>query len=168
MKSLKLQIEFLDKKLLKLYGFKGLTDYSTVLCLSDVELLPINLDKLNELMDEFRKTFHSKDFSLYKTNFKIVTKSQAICLLKTCLEVTSVPFDVSLKKNKRTLRLISTNNVLEDYINTKKMSENGTFTNSAIYSIQNSSTLNLGGLNNMWAQLYTCIFSDLNVKIYII
>ncbi len=147
MKSLKEQIEFIDTKLLVLYGFNGITDYTHSISMTDPELNKVDLVKLNELIPEFRKVFHAKNFSLHKTEYKIQTESQAVCLLKTCLEVTSIPFDVSLKKNKRTLRLISTNNILENYINTKKMSENGTFTNSTIYSIPNGSTLNKSELN---------------------
>ncbi len=125
MKSLKDQIEFIDKKLIVLFGFKGITDYAHTINITDVDTIKIDLTKLNELIPEFRKVFHAKNFSLHKTDYKIQTEVQAVCLLKTCLEVTSIPFDVSLKKNKRTLRLISKNNVLEDYINTLKMSENG-------------------------------------------
>ncbi len=125
MKNLKDQIEFIDKKLITLFGFKGIIDYSHSINITDVETIKIDLVKLNELIPEFRKVFHAKNFSLHKTDYKIKTEVQAVCLLKTCLEVTSIPFDVSLKKNKRTLRLITKNNVLEDYINTLKMSENG-------------------------------------------
>ena len=127
MKSLKDQIKFIDKELLKLYGFTGITDYTHSICTSDPDTIPIDLDKLNGLIDKFRKVFHSKNFSLHKTQYKILTKSQAVCLLKTCLEVTSIPFDLSLKSKKKYLRLISKNNILEDYINTLKMAENGSF-----------------------------------------
>ena len=101
MKSLKLQIEFIDKKLLVLYGFSGIIDYTHSICISDPDTIPIDLTKLNGLIVEFRKIFHAKNFSLHKTQYKIVTKSQAICLLKTCLEITSVPFDMSLKQKKK-------------------------------------------------------------------
>lgn len=126
MKHLKDQIKFIDVKLLPLYGFKNLLDYSQIINITDADDLTIDLDKLNELIDEFRKIFHSKNFSLHKTQYRILTKSQAICLLKTCLEITSIPHDVSLKKNKKYLRLISKNNILDDYINTIKMTEIGT------------------------------------------
>ena len=101
MKSLKLQIEFIDKKLIVLYGFKGITDYSYSISTSESDIIPIDLVKLNELIVEFRKIFHAKNFSLHKTQYKILTKSQAICLLKTCLEITSIPFDMSLKQKKK-------------------------------------------------------------------
>lgn len=126
MKHLKNQIKFIDVKLLPLYGFKNLLDYSQIINITDSDDLTIDLDKLNELIDEFRKIFHSKNFSLHKTQYRILTKSQAICLLKTCLEITSIPHDISLKKNKKYLRLISKNNILDDYINTIKMTEIGT------------------------------------------
>lgn len=127
MKHLADQIKFIDTKLLPIFGFKNIIDYSHVINITDTDNLKLDLDKLNKLIDEFRKVFHSKNFSLHKTKYKILTKSQAICLLKTCLEITSVPFDISLKKNKKYLRLILKNNVLDNYINTIKMAENGTF-----------------------------------------
>lgn len=135
MKSLKLQIEFVDKKLLRLFGFKNIIDYSHIICVSDPDTIPIDLDKLNGLIEEFRKIFHAKNFSLHKTQYKIITKSQAVCLLKTCLEITSIPYDLSTKKHKRYLRLLSKNNILEDYINTLKMTENRTFTQKNIFQI---------------------------------
>ena len=128
MKSLKAQIEFIDKKLLSLYGFtKGVIDYMHTICISEPDANnPVDLIKLNNLIPEFRKIFHAKNFSLHKTQYKIISNSQAICLLKTCLEITSIPFDIFLKSKKKYLRLISKNNILDDYINTLKMSENGT------------------------------------------
>ena len=127
MKSLKDQIEFIDKKLLVLYGFKDIRDYSHTICIGEPDTIPIDLNKLNEIINEFRKIFHAKNFSLHKTQYKILTKSQAVCLLKTSLEITSIPFDISFKQKKKYLRLISKNNILEDYINTLKMAENSTF-----------------------------------------
>ncbi len=126
MKNLRDQIEFIDKKLIVLYGFKDITDYSHSINITDVETIKIDLMKINELIPEFRNVFQAKNFNLHKTNYKIETETQAICLLRTSLEVTSIPFDISLKKNKRILRLISKNNILDDYINelkTKKMSD---------------------------------------------
>ncbi len=136
MKNLRDQIEFIDKKLIVLFGFKGIVDYVHSISLTDVDTIKLDLVKLNDLIPEFRKIFHAKNFSLHKTDYKIQTEVQAVCLLKTCLEVTSIPFDVSIKKNKRTLRLISKNNVLEDYINTLKMSENGTLNQKPILTLK--------------------------------
>lgn len=123
MKNLREQIEFIDKKLIVLYGFSGIIDYSHSINITDIETIKLDLIKINELIPEFRNIFHVKNFNLHKTDYKIKTEIQAICLLKTSLEVTSIPFDISLKKNKRILRLISKNNILEDYINNKKMSD---------------------------------------------
>ncbi len=131
MKSLELQIEFIDKKLLCVYGFKNIMDYSHTICISGTDLTPIDLNKLNGLIDEFRKIFPAKNFSLHKTEYKILTASQAFCLLKTCFDIASIPYDVSFKKKKRYLRLISKNNILDKYINTLKMAENGTFEENA-------------------------------------
>ena len=143
MKSLISQIEFIDKKLLPLFGISNLLDYKTTLCISNPDALTIDLNKFNELLTEFREKFHAKNFSLHKTDYKIISNGQAICTLKTCLEVTSIPFDISVKNKQKYLRLISKNNILEDYINTLKMSENRTFDNeSEKQEVKNSKTTN--------------------------
>jgi hypothetical protein len=144
MKSLKSQIEFIDKKLLVLYGFDGIIDYTHSICISDPDILPIDLSKLNELIDEFRKIFHAKNFSLHKTQYKILTKSQAVCMLKTCLEITSVPYDVSLKQKKKYLRLLLKNNILDDYINSLKMSENRTLISKPLLDNNNNNEIDYG------------------------
>lgn len=51
------------------------------------------------------------------------SQKQAICLLKTCLEITSILYDHSVCDGKKILRLIPKNNILEKYINTIKMTE---------------------------------------------
>ena len=132
MKHLEDQIKFIDTKLLPLYGFKNILDYSHIICINNLDDFNIDLGKLNGLIDEFRKIFNSKNFSLHKTQYKILTKSQSICLLKTCLEITSIPHDVKLIKNKKHLRLISKNNALDNYINTIKMTENSNFSHLKI------------------------------------
>jgi hypothetical protein len=128
MKSLYSQIEFIDKKLLPLYNINGLLDYEKHINLSDSDSEDkndknIDLKKINELIPEFREVFHAKNFNLHKTDYQIKNNKQAVLMLKTCLEITSIPHDVFLKNKKKYLRLISKNNILDDYINTKKMSE---------------------------------------------
>ena len=128
MKHLYEQIKFIDTKLIVLYGFKNIIDYKHTLCMNDLDNFNIDLNKLNEIIDEFRKVFNSKNFSLHKTKYKILNKSQSICLLKTCLEITCIPFVINLKKNKKYLCLFSNNNIYNNYINTIKMAENRNFT----------------------------------------
>ncbi len=127
MKSIEEQIEFIDKKLVVIYGFINIIDYDKIIYVNEPENNNIDLIKLNEIIPEFRKVFQSKHFSLHKTNYKIENASQAICLLKKCLEITSIPFDISFHKNKKILRLISYNNVLGDYIKKLKTTDSRTF-----------------------------------------
>jgi hypothetical protein len=129
MKSLYLQIEFIDKKLLPIFGISCVTDYENKIYIDEKEQHNnnINLEQLNELITEFREVFNSKNFSLHKSNYKINGPKQAINLLKTCLVITSIPHDIGLVGGKKILRLISKNNTLEEYINNQKynkMSEN--------------------------------------------
>lgn len=137
MKSLYLQIEFIDKKLLPTFGISSVTDYENKIYIDEKEQHNnnINLNQLNELITEFREVFNSKNFSLHKTNYKINGAKQAINLLKTCLEITSIPHDISINSGKKTLRLISKNNTLEDYINKQKytkMAENRNLPNNIL------------------------------------
>ena len=136
MKSLEEQIKFIDTKLLPLFGFVNIIDYNKIICIGDPDSVPIDKAKFNELIPEFRKTFHAKNFNLHKTQYKIISNNQAICILKICLENTSVPYDIFLKNKKRCLRLISKNNVLDNYINTLKMSGIGTFEEKKINIIE--------------------------------
>ncbi len=159
MKSLEKQIKFIDTKLLKIFGFNNIVDYETKINISEPETEQIDLVKLNELIPEFRELFHAKNFSLHKTNYVIVSKSQAVCLLKTCLELTSIPFDVSLYKKKKYLRLISKNNILEDYIQTIKMSENRTLKNNSLKLSQKQDIITkdelISAINSSYIFYYT-------------
>lgn len=125
MKSLYLQIEFIDTKLLPCFGIKGILDYQNKVFTGEKEqeLNNIDLVKLNALIEEFRNVFNSKNFNLHKTQYKINSQKQATCLLKMCLEITSIPYDHSVYDGKKILRLISQNNILDKYINTIKMTE---------------------------------------------
>ena len=141
MKSLYLQIEFIDTKLLPCFGIKGILDYQNIIYTGekDQELNHINLESINELIEDFREIFNSRNFNLHKTQYKIKTHKQAICLLKICLEVTSIPHDHSVIDGKKILRLISKNNILEKYINTLKMTDlRNSETNNYYTPIQNT------------------------------
>ena len=139
MKSLYKQVEFLDKKLLPIYGIKNIVDYNTVLYLDNLNDEAIK--KINDLIMEFKQIFPVKNFNLHKTNYKIDSASHSFLFLKKILETTFVHFEYGTFKNKKYLRLIPKNNILEKYIeNMNKTSEIRTF--NAKTPILNQTKLN--------------------------
>lgn len=111
------QIIFLDKKLLPLYGFKSIDDYNTKI--SENQITPTVLSGLNEIIKEWKKYYVLKDFSLHKTNFTISNTKHAMSFLKKCLTVTMVPYEYTIIKKIKWMRLISRNNILNNYIDNK-------------------------------------------------
>jgi hypothetical protein len=123
MKSLDKQIKFIDTKLLPLFGIKNVIDYKTIIYLHEFDIKKDFLEKLNNIITEFKETFAVKNFNLHKTDYKIKSNSQAFNLLKKCLEITSIQHEIGIKKKKKYLRLISENNILNKYIKTMNSSE---------------------------------------------
>jgi hypothetical protein len=115
-KSVLDQITFIDKKLLPLFEIKSVVDYINVIYFDALKKNTNILESINKLIDEFRNIFPSKEFSLHKTNYIIKTHEQLFSLLKKCLEITSIPYEISKPNGNKYLRLISTNNLLEEYI----------------------------------------------------
>lgn len=114
-KSLEKQIEFIDKKLLVLFGINSITDYKTVVYLDNITKT-LDIEILNNLMDDIKTTFQVKEFNFHKTDNKINSHNHAFNVLKKCLEMAMIPHDVGYNKKKKYLRLISFNNILHKYI----------------------------------------------------
>jgi len=108
MKSIEEQIKFIDKVLLPLFGIKNIIDYQSCINIDG----DFDLVKINKIIPEFREIFPVKNFNLHKTNYKIVSYDQAINLLKMCLNITNILYDIS----KNTLKLINGNTTLKNYI----------------------------------------------------
>lgn len=113
------QIEFLDKKLLPLYGFKSIVDYNHKISLNNIINDEGILEKLNMILPEFKKTFTVKEFNFHKTNNKINTATQAYALLKKCLELLGVMYEICPINKINYLRLVSENLILSNYIENK-------------------------------------------------
>lgn len=117
------QIEFVDKKLLPIYGFESVLDYNTRVSLNDIKNNKNILKKLNDLLPQLKEIFIVKDFSLHKTDNQIKTHTQAHAILKKCLQSCNILFDVIQDNKINYVRLISKNNILENYINIHKMAD---------------------------------------------
>jgi hypothetical protein len=107
MKSKSNQIQFLDTKLLPIYGFKSISDYESKISENDLSKNEKFIDNLNAIIIDFKKYFPIKDFSLHKTNNKIRDVKHAISFLKRCLSIAIIPFEFVIIKNIKWLRLIS-------------------------------------------------------------
>ena len=133
MKSLEKQIEFVDIKLLPLFGISNIIDYKTIIYLGKLEKITGFINNFQKILTEFRKTFPVKNFNLHKTAYKIESVEHAFRILKTCLTLTLVQYECGLEKGDKYLRLIPVNNILEKYIEkTYKMSEKRTLEENVV------------------------------------
>lgn len=115
MKDLESQIEFIDKKLLPLFGIKSICDYETIIYLDDVEK-KFDVAKLNNILQSLKDIFPVKDFNFHKTENKIISPKHAFNVLKICLDIALIPHDVNHKNKRKYMRLISSNIILYKYI----------------------------------------------------
>jgi len=117
MKSKEKQLQFIDNVLLPAYGISSIIDYETKLNVNKINSAMIN--NINKTIIELKKVYPIKSFNLNKTNGKVNNTEQAIGLLKRCLSLSVVPFEIITEKKSSYLRLISRNNLLDKYINNK-------------------------------------------------
>jgi hypothetical protein len=115
-------------KIVIIFGFKNIMDYSSVLSYSDLKKNTSQIcNAINETMDEFKKLFNLKKFDLARINYCFSTITQIYSFLKKLLTELSIPFESFKKKQQTYMRLIQ-NNIL--YINNiMNMTDNGTTTN---------------------------------------
>lgn len=115
------QIEFMDKTLLPIYGIKSVQDYSTKVSLNDIKKNKTIIQQLNDILPELKDIFPVKEFNLHKTNDKVNSDTQVYAILKKCLQLANILFDVFQDNKVNYVRLIPKNILLENYIN--KMSD---------------------------------------------
>lgn len=128
MKKLIKQVIFLDKILLPIFGISSIYDYNTTICLQDLDEKAL-LEKINDVLPQFKQTFPVNNFNLHKTNHKILSVKQAFNLLKNCLTIAFIPFHISKSKQKKYLRLVCLNNILSKHVDKNQMTEKRIFEN---------------------------------------
>ena len=101
-------------QLVKICGFKNITDYDTKLHQSSLTN-PI-LNKINDLMPKFKEIFPLKKFNLSRNNYKIDTQILGITFLKNCLNHVNINYDILRIRNISYLRLKPINFTLINYI----------------------------------------------------
>lgn len=112
--------EFIDRKLLPIFGIKSICDYQTTISYDDLSKKADFLDNLNNIISELKNLFTVREFSLHKYGNKIKTVQQAIGIFKKCLQLLNVNFTIETKKNIKYMCLTENNILLNEYI---KMSE---------------------------------------------
>jgi hypothetical protein len=114
------QIVLLDREILPYFGFRGITDYQTILTVSILEQKLEFLDHLNQLLEKITTVFPTKKFNLHKTDQQVTSLTQAFNLLVHCLEISEVPHvvwtELHQRKTIKYLRLSGENIVLTQYI----------------------------------------------------
>jgi len=92
------------------YGFKGISDYQSIITVDDCN------DHVLNLLPQIKETFPVKKLNLHKINGAGISHQQAFGLLKKLLTIAEVPFSTTGEGKKSALRLKSNNHTLENYI----------------------------------------------------
>lgn len=123
MKDLIKQIQFVDTILLPIFGMKSVTDFETKLNLQRNKETENTINKLNNNLDKLKEVFKVKEFNLHKSGNKVTTWGQAIGILRKCLNLVGINYELVKEKGNNYVRLIKNNIILENYIKHKEMSE---------------------------------------------
>jgi len=128
MKDINKQIEFIDTKLLPLFGLENIKDYVNHIKCSldddnDKNVEKEFIKKINDLLSDIKTLFPIKRFNLHKTDNKIMTYKQVINILKMCLEIANINYTIDKLKNTTIMRLNTINLFLYKYIQTMKISD---------------------------------------------
>jgi len=102
------QISFIDKILLPAFGFQGVTDFHT-----EISKETIDVNKINQIIPQFRKLFKEHDYNLRKYQYNITTSKKAFAFLKRVLTNNNLLFQINQGVN---LRKIPKNFLLDKYI----------------------------------------------------
>jgi hypothetical protein len=132
MKSKLDQIEFIDTTLLPIFNVNGVNDY-----LAKINILNKNdniVSKLNNMLDTIKNLFPVKNFNLHKTQNKILNFEQSISVLRNCLIIAGIQFEIIKNKKEHYMRLVNENKILKHYIENIKMSDGRTFETIDEYS----------------------------------
>jgi hypothetical protein len=125
MKDINKQIEFIDTKLLPLFGLENIKDYvNYIKCSFDDQTKEKEfIKKINDLLSDIKTLFPIKRFNLHKTDNKIMTYKQAVNILKMCLEIANINYTIDKLNDKSIMRLNTINLFLYKYIQTMNPTE---------------------------------------------
>jgi hypothetical protein len=123
MKDITKQIQFIDQFMLHLYGIDSLADFNSKISVQMLKKEKKIIDEINKILPKIKKLFPVKDFSLHKTDNKVKSYQQAFGMLKICLRIARIPFEIVKIGKINYLCLNGENIYLKNYINRHKMSE---------------------------------------------
>lgn len=131
-KSVEQQYKLLDTIILPLYGFHNLIDYEHVVTIEKLESDEGILTKLTSSVPDIKMCFPVKSFNFYRTNDQVKNHKQAFSILKKCLEIAKVPYELYYRtingKKMKMLRLFDKKiNILQSYTTMMENSTSGTF-----------------------------------------
>jgi hypothetical protein len=143
------QIQFVDKILLPFFGIKSVIDYESSISVKIIKENKTIINKLNNNIDELKKVFPVREFSLHKSDNKIKTPAQAFGLLKKCLLLCNILFELVEQNRVTYLRLIKENNILQNYIKQYKMTDIRCNINNSVKVIENNTKTKLKNKNEI-------------------
>jgi len=116
------QLEYINK-FVKIYGFKGLDDYTTKISSYDIDQSTEIIKKLNDEIDNLRKHFRYSDFALTKYKNKITNGTVALGVIKKVLQQANINFDIVKSSKHNYLRLSKPNILYNKFINSLNMDQ---------------------------------------------
>lgn len=92
------QLEFLNN-FVQLFGFKSLQDYETQIYCGQYKDDKELLQKINNEIPNIKKYYPFYRFTIKRNNNKIVDFTMALTVLKTCLKLSKIPYEL-IRTNK--------------------------------------------------------------------
>jgi hypothetical protein len=151
------QIKFLDKVLLPIFNIGSVIDYGSSVSLKDIKNDTNMLNKLNYVLNDLKDIYPVKEFNLHKSDNKIKTASQAFGILKKCLYIANILFDI----NDNMVRLIKNNIVLDNYIKSHKMSDIRVFDKQLVKNTNDTETNTVSIVNPIDKNKYGTLTCDI-------
>lgn len=93
-------------KVVRIYGFKGLTDYETCVSAKTIANIPDFFLRLNSLAKDIDQLFPVHEINLRKTDFVVASYTIAMNMLRTLLTCIHVPWESKRTKDSIYVRLV--------------------------------------------------------------
>lgn len=165
-KSKDKQVQLLDQVILPLFGFRNLSDHDHILTKPLSIPLPDLIPQLNRVIPLIKQCFPVKSFNFYRTHDQVTDYPQAFALLKKCLELAQIPFELSTRtqeghKNKCLRLFQEKQSISSQYIKIMEKSSGRTFVERTVSMIPYQQYM--GQLTSYETQEYR-VPIDINLK----
>ncbi len=115
------RLEYLDKAILPIYGFKSINDYEKTISSQDITAEMI--DKINGEMVNIKKYYKMELFKLSRKDYKLDNAKLAVNFLRKILQYSQIPYENIHGQNKNYVRLIRPDFLLMNYIVQRNMNQ---------------------------------------------